>query len=298
MQTKFEQLLDLLINEENEKANELFHEIVVEKSRTIYENLIAEEDDDKDEKAKKDEKADESVEENFGGESVIEIGGDATDDLIGDVEFGDETGDEGGEEDDMAFGGGDEMGGEGDVEDRVQDLEDALEELKAEFEALMGAEEGEGHHDGEEADAEFGDEEGEEETGDEEEEGEEESFIREYTEKVGGATYDKYAKGGDNGQNTKSIVAGKNDMGGTAFKLGANEGQGGGEAGAPGGQLKGNGVLKGAPKEDNAGNQNVPGGMNSKQFFKKDSKGHGAEKKGSGESAGNTKSPVAPSHAK
>ena len=43
MSTKFEQLLDLIVNEEMDKANELFHEIVVEKSRDIYENLIAEE---------------------------------------------------------------------------------------------------------------------------------------------------------------------------------------------------------------------------------------------------------------
>ena len=43
MSTKFEQLLDLIVNEEMDKANELFHSIVVEKSRDIYENLIAEE---------------------------------------------------------------------------------------------------------------------------------------------------------------------------------------------------------------------------------------------------------------
>jgi len=36
---KFEQLLELLINEENDKAQALFHEIVVEKSRDIYEGL-------------------------------------------------------------------------------------------------------------------------------------------------------------------------------------------------------------------------------------------------------------------
>ena len=48
MSTKFEQLLDYLVNEEHEKANELFHEIVVEKSRTIYENLIAEEEAEED----------------------------------------------------------------------------------------------------------------------------------------------------------------------------------------------------------------------------------------------------------
>jgi hypothetical protein len=45
MSTKFEQLLDYIVNEEMDKANELFHEIVVEKSRTIYENLIADEDE-------------------------------------------------------------------------------------------------------------------------------------------------------------------------------------------------------------------------------------------------------------
>ena len=39
MSNKFEQLLELLINEENDKAEQLFHEIVVEKSRDIYENL-------------------------------------------------------------------------------------------------------------------------------------------------------------------------------------------------------------------------------------------------------------------
>ena len=43
MSSKFEQLLDLLVNEEHEKANELFHEIVVEKSREIYDTMIAEE---------------------------------------------------------------------------------------------------------------------------------------------------------------------------------------------------------------------------------------------------------------
>jgi hypothetical protein len=39
MSNKFEQLLELLINEENDKAEQLFHEIVVEKSRDIYEGL-------------------------------------------------------------------------------------------------------------------------------------------------------------------------------------------------------------------------------------------------------------------
>ena len=40
---KFEQLIEYVINDEESKARELFHDIVVEKSREIYENLMAEE---------------------------------------------------------------------------------------------------------------------------------------------------------------------------------------------------------------------------------------------------------------
>jgi hypothetical protein len=40
---KYEQLIDLIINEQEEKARELFHEIVVEKSREIYESIMDEE---------------------------------------------------------------------------------------------------------------------------------------------------------------------------------------------------------------------------------------------------------------
>ena len=40
---KFEQMLEKLVNEDKKGAEELFHEIVVEKSRTIYENLLEDE---------------------------------------------------------------------------------------------------------------------------------------------------------------------------------------------------------------------------------------------------------------
>ena len=40
-QNKFEKMLELLVNEDKEAAQELFHEIVVEKSRDIYEGLLA-----------------------------------------------------------------------------------------------------------------------------------------------------------------------------------------------------------------------------------------------------------------
>jgi hypothetical protein len=45
MTSKFEQLIEYVINDEEAKAKELFHDIVVEKSREIYENLMSEEDE-------------------------------------------------------------------------------------------------------------------------------------------------------------------------------------------------------------------------------------------------------------
>ena len=43
MTTKFEQLIEYVINDEQGKARELFHDIVVEKSREIYEEMMQEE---------------------------------------------------------------------------------------------------------------------------------------------------------------------------------------------------------------------------------------------------------------
>ena len=49
MKNKFEELIELFIAEDEAKAKDLFHEIVVEKSREIYEGLVDE--DQVDEKA-------------------------------------------------------------------------------------------------------------------------------------------------------------------------------------------------------------------------------------------------------
>jgi hypothetical protein len=145
---KFEQLLELLINEENDKAQALFHEIVVEKSRDIYEGLVDSEtaveeakeeskEESKEEETNEEVELEEKVEDTNEAESIEEIGGDATDDLIADISA-DEKGDAemGGEED--------ESGEEGDTEERVADLEDALDELKAEFEKMMNGDKEEG----------------------------------------------------------------------------------------------------------------------------------------------------------
>jgi hypothetical protein len=152
--TKFEQLIEYVINDEQVKARDLFHDIVVEKSRQIYEEMMQEEEeldeaesteqeDDKAEQAgkkvtkdieyddKKD-KMDESMDE--------ALGGDQADDLIDDVEA-EETGISMEAEDDIE---GDIAGDmdDAELEDRVVDLEDKLDELMAEFESLMGGEGG------------------------------------------------------------------------------------------------------------------------------------------------------------
>jgi hypothetical protein len=298
--SKFEQMLEHLINDNEAKARELFHDIVVAKSREIYENLLA---DDFEE-----EETEEGMD--MGMEPEEAMGGDAADDMLGDVESDDDMG---GEDDmgmgDDEFGGDDEMGmgGEEELGDRLDDLEAELEALKDEFESLMGNEEGgEDEFGGDDMGGddmggdefggdEFGGDDEEEKEGmyfekrdedeDEEEDDEEktdEDFIREYVEKVGGKDYTTFGKMGDDGVNTKSIVAGKNDMGGTAKNLN----QGGTETPtfANQGQLKGNGVFKGSkPQLQDGGNINKPGGNAGKTAFKKKEPGHGAERKGTGD---------------
>ena len=140
---KFEQLIEYVINDEESKARELFHDIVVEKSREIYENLMAEEAD---------EDLEEGVEDIEEGEEDLEedMGGDASDDLIDDVEAEEESDMNMEGEEDMAgddmddMGDGDDMdaadmgGDEPASKDDILNLEDKLDQLMAEFEDLMG----------------------------------------------------------------------------------------------------------------------------------------------------------------
>ena len=254
---QFEAMLEALINEDQETAKEIFHNIVVSKSREIYEELLAED-----------------FEDASSGQPAPE---ETTTEMFGDEEGAEEEGEEEGEEEEGGDEfGGDEFGGEEDGEDlsdeeqtdRILDLEDALEELKAEFEQLMAGDQG---------DDMGGDDMGM--GGDDMAMGGEEEELEgmgrpmfEYVNQVGGKTYDKFGKMGDDGQNTKSIVAGKNDMGGTTANI------------AQGGEAKGEGTKGGllAPttKVEDFGNVNKPGANVGKSAFKKKEPGHGAEKKG------------------
>ena len=60
MSEKFEKLLDLLVNEEKAKAEDLFHEIVVDKSREIYEELVSNDAENETIEENKEEEVDEN----------------------------------------------------------------------------------------------------------------------------------------------------------------------------------------------------------------------------------------------
>ena len=140
---RFEQLIEYVINDDTKKAEELFHEIVVEKSRTIYESLMAEEakEEELDEAAEEelDEAADDDLDEGM-------MGGDASDNLIDEIEAdeahdmsmeGEETDDDMAGDDDMDGDMADEGSSEPATKDDILNLEDKLDDLMAEFEQLM-----------------------------------------------------------------------------------------------------------------------------------------------------------------
>lgn len=269
-----EQMLEHLINENQQQAEELFHEYVVAKSREIYEGLIESELSDEE-----DDSEDEAVEENFedvafeAGDEEGEFGGDATDDLEGELDAGDE------------FGGEEE--GEESEEEIMQDLGAIIDELQAKFDALTGAEEEQGEFD---MDGEEGEEGG---FGDEEDV--KDSFdletVREYVEKVPAGHGAEKKGAGEKADNTKSLVDNmKNDMGGTTANILSSKEDAATYANQ--GALKGNGLEKGkvGDNPDAKGNVNVPGGNAGKTGFKTKEAGHGAEKKGSAESADNKQS--------
>ena len=276
--SKLEQMLESLVNDDQARAEELFHEYVVAKSREIYENLIdaeldeaaAEEDEEVDEamddedEDKVDEAVDEEDEEMEEGFEDIAI---EADDEMGDTpDMGDDL--EGELDGEM----GDEMGDKA-PEELFQDLDAIVDELQAKFDAMNGDDMGDDMGPPDEMKDDF-----------------DLATVREYVEKVAGG-YGAEKKGGAEGTysgtggsagatNTKSIVAGKNDMGGTASNIAQSKEDAATYANQ--GHLKGSSLFKGNPKEDNAGNINVPGGKAGGAFSKKEP-GHGAEKKGEAE---------------
>lgn len=279
---QYEKLIEFIINEQEDQARELFHQIVVEKSREIYENLIDENDFEESVHGSGDQ-----VEELVQDIEVDQQGLPEAEDDVMDMDMDDETGgDEEGDEMDMdpdaasdEFGG-DEEGeeGEGDIEDRVMDLETALDELKAEFDQLMSDNDGDGDHDMQDHEMETGDEE----------------MVREYVEKV--AMPSNKSEGGEVGAgksaavNKQSTVAKSNNMGGTT----SNIAKGGAEQAADGKPTPqpSNTYAKGKGNLPGAGSfENVPGAK-TKGYTTKAGASKAEGSTTSGKSSVNTKSNI------
>jgi len=286
---KYEQLIEHIINDDEAKARELFHQIVVEKSREIYESLMDEEYTEEDIHSSN------PVEDMMGEIRADETngigeGGDEGEGEL-DMDLGDDDGEEG--MDDMMPGDD----GEEDLESKVMDLEAELEALKAEFEALMGDEGGEGHHDDmggmDDMDMDMSDddempmaeaeevEEDEEVTEAEEVEEDEEvtesvqrrampktavDLMREYVEKISAPSNTEFTPvgtgaGGDKpAGNTKNPLAGKNDMGGSSANIAKGGSENAPDGQRPSGKVDGN-LVKNAQEIDVAKrNVNKPGG--------------------------------------
>jgi hypothetical protein len=153
---QFEQLIEYVINDEDAKAKELFHQIVVSKSRQIYENLMAEdnnygtgmnamgvtsgqsnemdEGDDMMMGGSQTEELMQGIQAEENGDGMME----ADDEDEEKIDFDDEAEDDG--EDltkDMEKDNDMEMD-DAEQTDRILDLEDKLDELMAQFEEMMG----------------------------------------------------------------------------------------------------------------------------------------------------------------
>ena len=260
---KYEQLIEYIINEDEDKAKALFHDIVVDKSRDIYESLMDEE----------------TVDETIGGNEV--------EDLVDEIQADETDGIPEGEEEEMdaeeeMMSGDDEedhhadVGGDEALEDKVMDLEKELDELKAEFDALMSDEmETPGMDADMEADADEMETDAEElemyegDKKEEEEEVAEDEEVVEDAEEVAESTKPKakYTKSATDlmreyvekvampaGEDNKAVspVAGENDMGGTAVNFDA-----GGDSNPDGAKAPAEGKVDSMP---HAGKyQNVPG---------------------------------------
>jgi hypothetical protein len=313
---KFEKLIEYIINDEDQKARDLFHTIVVEKSRDIYESIMDEE----------------QVEENFGGPVAGEQVEELTNQLADEEAVGeaDEEGeeefslDQDGEDDDEMTGdmpaevGHDEEA----EEDKIMNIDAKLDELLAKFDEIMGdtgSDEMGAEMPGEEPsmddmgaeqepkmfEAEESDEESDDEEADDKEDKKEEAkesrnnsrklstseLMREYVDRIG----DIYGGAGDAAEgdavagsgkktsvNTKSVTGPGADFGGTAVKSKGSESNPDGTS-APSSEK---------PQEIKSGNINVPGGKAGSSFKTKEAAKSGEGQTTDGSVPTNDKSPV------
>ena len=263
---KFETLIDLIINENEEQARALFHDIVVEKSREIYEGMMNDE-----------------MDEEMGGQvgqMMDEISAEESGVIEGEDEEEIDFDDEGDDEIIDIEGGDDEEGG-AEVEDRLVSIEDKLDQLMAEFEDIMSDNDG-----GDESDAEFDDgaeEAGHDLTKDLEQGHDEEAAMMEAI-----ALKKVSVTHGDNGVQTKSTNLNNSGQAGMDSKpvnfSGGTESNPTGPKGPSNAYSKGETTVKGASSWKNAPAQN--------NFSEK---GESTPKPVTKDEAGKVRSPVAES---
>jgi hypothetical protein len=281
---KFEQLIDMIINENEEQARELFHEIVVEKSREIYESIM-------DEEMMGEGGMVGQIGDLMDEISAEEAGGMTEDDE--EMDFGDEEEVVDIDADDMGAG---EEGAE--VEDAVIRIEDKLDQLMAEFEQIMGGGDddmgdddmGDMGADDMGGDEDMGDDDMmEAEEIDEEDDDLEESVMEAVQLKqVGGSTYNKYGQMGDNGVQTKSPSLQNSGQAGMDSRPVKFSGQSEAVPSSP--KAPSNAYAKGETSVKGAGSfKNAPGAGNFNE------KGESTPKPVTKDAAGAIKSPVAES---
>ena len=231
---KFEQLIDLIINENEEQARALFHDIVVEKSREIYESMMDEDDMMNQPSGQVEDLLDEIGSEESGMSEAE------------DEEFDIDDMDDDSEET-IDIDMDDEEGGEEGLEDRVVDLEDKLDQLMAEFEEIMGGDDDMGDMDSDD----MGDM---DDMGGDDMDGEEDPMMEAITLKKVSVTH------GDNGVQNKSTVdanSGQAGMDSRPVKFsGASESVPTGPKGPSNAYAKGETSVKGAGSFKNSPAQN------------------------------------------
>lgn len=314
---KFEKLIEYIINDEDQKARELFHDIVVEKSRDIYESIMDEE----------------QVEEHVAGDQVGELAQEISaeesvheeeDDEV-DLDNDDQGDDMSG---DLSMEPSDEMDSDAaehnEIEDKVMNIDAKLDELLAKFDEIMGGESMDSEDNNVDAisdepsmdhDMEHGDEtfaESKPDFLDMDKDGDKEEsmkkavndktktesrrsstteLMREYVDRIG----DIYGGAGDAAEGDAVGATGKKTSINTKNPVGPGANFGGTAASSKGGEQNQDGTSAPStakPQDLKSGNLNVPGGKAGNAFKSKESAKTGEE------SSVNDKSPQKPATGK
>ena len=314
---KFEKLIEYIINDEDQKARELFHDIVVEKSRDIYESIM---DDEQVEEQVAGDQVGELTQEISAEESVHEEENDEVD-LDNDDQGDDMSGD-------LSMEPSDEMDSDAaehnEIEDKVMNIDAKLDELLAKFDEIMGGESMDSEDNNVDAisdepsmdhDMEHGDEtfaESKPDFLDMDKDGDKEEsmkkavndktktesrrsstteLMREYVDRIG----DIYGGAGDAAEGDAVGATGKKTSINTKNPVGPGANFGGTAVASKGGEQNQDGTSAPStakPQDLKSGNLNVPGGKAGNAFKSKESAKTGEE------SSVNDKSPQKPATGK